>query len=94
MKKGFYIGAACGALLGIVIALSMDMFLGSALGGGWRQAVAHDLGALTGKTFGLNSFMVIAGVVIVIGFIGGFGAVVGGIFGVMVARLFSFLTGE
>lgn len=76
----------------MVIALSMDLILGGALGSGWREAVAHDLGALTGTPFSQNSFLVIIGVVVVVGFIGAFGAFVGGVFGVMMARLFSFLT--
>ncbi len=79
-------------MLGVIISLSMDLILGDALGGGWREAVAHDLGALFGRPFGPNSFPVITGVVLVIGFIAVFGALAGGIFGVMVTRLFSFLT--
>ncbi len=94
MKKGFFIGAACGAVLGVIISLSMDLVLGDALGGGWREAVAHDLGALFGTAFGNNSFIVLLGVVTIVGFIAAFGALVGGIFGVMLARLFSFLTKE
>ena len=92
MKKGFYIGSLCGGILGVVIALSMDLVLGGALGSGWREAVAHDLGVLTGKTFGMNSAVVLLGAAVVIGLIGVFGALVGGVFGVMLARLFSFLT--
>lgn len=94
MKKGFFIGALCGGVLGIIVCLSMDLVLGDALGGGWREAVAHDLGAVFGRTFDNNSFFVLSGVIMVIGFVAAFGAVVGGIFGVMVARLFSFLTKE
>ncbi len=94
MKKGFFIGAICGGVLGIIICLSMDLVLGGALGGGWREAVAHDLGAVFGRRFDNNSFVVLLGVVIVIGFVAGFGALVGGMFGVMVTRLFSFLTKE
>lgn len=94
MKKGFYIGSICGGLLGVVIALGMDLILGGALGGGWREAVAHDLKALTGVTFGMNSLVVLLGVVAAVGFIGAFGALIGGMFGVMVARLFSFLVKE
>ncbi len=94
MKKGFYIGFLGGGFLGVVVALSMDFMLGGALGSGWRDAVAHDLGALLGRTFERNSPAVISGVIAVIGFIGVFGAVIGGVFGAVVARLFSFLTKE
>ncbi len=94
MKRGFYIGAIFGGLLGLVISLSMDLILGNALGGGWREAVAHDLGALTGRTFGENSFFVWVGAALIVGFIAAFGAFIGGVFGVMVSRLFSFLIKE
>lgn len=94
MKKGFYIGSMFGGLLGVFIALSMDLLLGGALGGGWRESVAHDLKAITGVSFGMNSPVVLLGVIVSVGFIGAFGALIGGIFGVMVARLFGFLTKE
>jgi hypothetical protein len=94
LKKGFYIGAIFGGLLGVIISFSMDLVLGDVLGGGWREAVAHDLGALTGRAFGNNSFFVIVGVVLIVGFIAAFGAIVGGMFGVMLSRLLSFLTKE
>lgn len=94
MKRGFCIGSVLGGLLGVIISLSMDYFLGGALGSGWRDAVAHDLGALLGRTFDRNSFAVLAGVFVVIGIIGAFGAFIGGVFGIMVARLLSFLTRE
>ncbi len=94
MKRGFYIGAIFGGVLGLAISFSMDLILGNALGGGWREAVAHDLGALTGKTFGENSFLVWLGAVLIVGFIATFGAFIGGVFGVMVSRLFSFLIKE
>lgn len=94
MKRAFYVGCLCGGLLGIIISLSMDMVLGGALGGGWREAVAHDLGALTGRTFGHNSVIVLVGAVVIVGIISVIGAGVGGMFGVLIARLFSFLTGD
>lgn len=92
MRKGFYIGAVIGGLLGLAIAVGMDLILGDALGGTWSDAVAHDLGALLGRALDKSSAVVILGVVMVIGFIGLFGAFIGGLFGVIMARLFSFLT--
>lgn len=91
MKKGFYIGCIFGGLLGLAIAIGMDFMLGNALGGTWSDAVAHDLSALTGRTLDKTSFIVISGVIIIVGFIGVLGAAVGGIFGVIMARLISFL---
>jgi len=92
MKKVFIIGCVGGGILGLTVALSMDFFLGGAVGNGWREAVAHDLGALFGEQFGRNSFPVISGVVVIVGFIGAVGSFFGGIFSVMIATLLSFLT--
>ncbi|MGD0885839.1 MAG: hypothetical protein ABSA46_13400 [Thermodesulfovibrionales bacterium] len=94
MKKAFYIGSLCGGIMGVVIALSMDLLLGGAVGSGWREAVAHDLGALFGRTFDQNSFFVLSLVFVIVGLIGAFGAFMGGICAVMVTRLLSFLTKE
>lgn len=92
MKKGFYIGALFGGLSGVIIALTMDLLLGNALGGGWKDAVAHDLAALTGKAVDPQSWVVFSGVAVIVGIIGLVGAAVGGFFGVLLARLLSFLT--
>lgn len=78
--------------MGIIVSLSMDLLLGSSLGGGWKDAVAHDLSSLLGYTVSRESIIVILGVIVVIGFISAFGALIGGIFGVFVARLLGFLT--
>lgn len=78
--------------MGLIVSLSMDLLLGSSLGGGWKDAVAHDLSSLLGYAVNRESLLVLMGVVIVIGFISAFGSLIGGIFGVFVARLLSFLT--
>lgn len=78
--------------MGLIVSLSMDILLGSALGGGWKDAVAHDLSSLLGYSVSRESIIVIIGVIVVIGFISAFGALIGGIFGVFVARLLGFLT--
>lgn len=78
--------------MGLIVSLSMDLLLGSSLGGGWKDAVAHDFSSLLGYAVNRESLLVLIGVVIVIGFISAFGALIGGIFGVFVARLLSFLT--
>lgn len=92
MKKAFYIGLIAGGFLGIAVALSMDLLLGKSLGGGWSEAVAHDLNSLFKTNLSQTSIIVLAGVVIVVGIIGAFGAIVGGICSVMIARLFIMLT--
>lgn len=92
MRKGFYIGLIGGGIMGLVVSLSMDLLLGNSLGGGWKDAVAHDLSSLLGYTVSRESIIVLFGVIVVIGFVSAFGALIGGIFGVFVARLLSFLT--
>lgn len=94
MKKAFYVGIIAGGLLGVAIALSMDLLLGESLGGGWSEAVANDLNRLFNANFSNTHFLVIIGVIFVVGIIGAFGAFVGGICSVMIARLFTMLTKE
>jgi hypothetical protein len=94
VKKAFYLGTALGGILGVTVALSMDMLLGESIGGGWRAAVAHDLNQLFSSNLSNNHVLVIAGVIIVVGLIGLFGSFVGGVFFVMAARLFKILTKE
>ncbi len=92
MRRAFYIGAILGGILGIAVALSMDLLLGKGLGGGWGEAVANDLNRMFNTNLSPSSFIVIIGVIIVIGIIGAFGSFIGGIFSVMIARLFQVLT--
>lgn len=94
MKKAFYIGAVLGGILGVIVALSMDMLLGESIGGGWSNAVAHDLNQLFKSDLSNNHVIVIAGVIVVVGLIGLFGSFVGGVFFVMASRLFKMLTKE
>jgi len=90
MKKVFYLGMIIGGITGIIIALSMDAILGGSLGS-WREAVANDLRALFGINPGLNSPVVLIGVIVVIAFLGAFGAYKGGICGFIIVKLFSLL---
>lgn len=94
MKKAFYVGAVLGGILGVVVALSMDLLLGQSIGGGWSNAVAHDLNQLFKSDLSNNHVIVIAGVIVVVGLIGLFGSFVGGVFFVMASRLFKMLTKE
>lgn len=90
----FRIGAVIGGILGVGIALTMDMLLGSGLGGSWKEAVASDLNRLFSTSFTPDSLVVYAGVVLVVGFIGAFGAGAGGVFVSLIARVFDALTRE
>jgi hypothetical protein len=94
VKKAFYIGLIFGGILGVAVALSMDILLGQSLGGGWREAVANDLNNLFGANLSQNSFIVITGVIVVVGIIGAFGALIGGICFVMIAHFFAMMTKE
>lgn len=94
MKKAFYIGVILGGILGVVVALSMDLLLGESLGGGWREAVANDLNRTFQSHFSQNNILVIIGTILVISLIGGFGAIIGGICSVIIARFFKTLTKE
>lgn len=91
MKKAFRIGMVGGFLVGVIVALTMDIAFKDALGGSWADAVSHDLSALLGKPVSKGSFVVILGVVILIGFVGVIGAFIGGVVGVFLYKLFSLL---
>lgn len=94
MKKVFYIGLAAGGILGIVIALSMDIVIGKSLGGGWSEAVANDINKLFHANLPQNHIVVMVGVLVVLGIIGAFGALIGGISFITVARLIMSLAKE
>ena len=94
MKKVFYIGLAVGGILGIVIALSMDIVIGKSLGGGWSEAVANDINKLFHANLPQNHIVVMIGVLVVLGIIGAFGALIGGISFITVARLIMSLAKE
>lgn len=94
MKKVFYIGLIVGGILGIVIALSMDLVIGKSMGGGWSEAVANDINRLFHANLPQNHIVVLLGVVIVLCIIGAFGAFIGGVSFIMVARLIMSLAKE
>jgi len=94
VKKAFYAGAVAGGILGLTVALSMDLMFGQSFGGGWSEAVANDLNRMFKANLSPSNFIVIIGVIIVVGIIGAFGSFIGGIFSVMIARLFQVLTKE
>jgi len=94
VKKVFYTGLAVGGILGIVIALSMDIVIGKSLGGGWSEAVANDINKLFHANLPQNHIVVMVGVLVVLGIIGAFGALIGGISFITVARLIMSLAKE
>ncbi|MGO9612239.1 MAG: hypothetical protein ACLPX5_04310 [Dissulfurispiraceae bacterium] len=94
MTKSFRIGAIVGGMLGVVVTLGMDIILGQKSGEGWSAAVAHDLNHLLDTQFSTNNIIVITGVLLIIGIIASVGALVGGFFSTLIARLFEVLTKE
>lgn len=91
MKGAFRIGLVGGFIAGVIVALTMDIVFKDALGGSWADAVSHDLSLLLEKPVSKSSFVVILGVVILIGFIGVIGAFMGAVVGVLLYKLFSLL---
>jgi hypothetical protein len=94
MKKPFRIGAAIGGVLGVTVARTMDLILGQGLGEGWSEAVAHDLNRLLGLSLSSGHFLVTIGVILVVSFMGLFGALACGTFSVLVSKFFEVLTRE
>ena len=94
MKKAFSIGAYIGSFIGLIVALSMDLIIGESIGGGKNKAMADTLNYLLKTNLPPNHFLVFVGmaaegVILVI-----FGAVMGGVCFMIVARFFSMLTDE
>ncbi len=88
LKKAVIIGAAAGAVITLAIALTMDLFMSDALQGTWREAAAKDVTRMFGPSCGQNSFAVWLVLVLVMGFLAGFGALLGAAAGVMMNRFF------
>ncbi len=91
LKKAIIIGAAAGALVTLGTALSMDVFFSDTFQGTWRDAAAKDVTRMFGPACGRNAFAVYAVLVFVMGFLAGFGAIMGAAAGVIMNRLFKFV---
>ena len=92
MKKAFYIGVVIGGILGVTVALGMDILLGNSLGGGWAEATANDINRLFKTNLPSNHYIVFAGVVFAISIIVALGALMGGVFSLTIAYFFKTLT--
>ncbi len=88
LKKAIVIGAVAGALITLGIALSMDLFMSDALQGTWRDAAAKDVTKMFGPACGHNAFAVMLVLVLVMGFLAGFGAMLGAAAGLVMNRFF------
>ncbi len=88
LKKAVLVGAVLGALITLGIALSMDLFFSDSLQGTWRDASAKDVTKMFGPACGHNVFVVYLVLVIVMGFLAGFGAMLGAAAGLIMNRFF------
>ncbi len=91
LKKAIIIGAAAGALITLGTALSMDVFFSDTFQGTWRDAAAKDVTRVFGPACGQNYFAVTLVLVSVMGFLAGFGALLGVVAGVIMNRFFKLL---
>jgi len=91
LKKAVLIGAALGALVSLGTALSMDLFFSDALQGTWRDAASKDMTRMFGAACGKNYVAVTLLLVLVMGFLAGFGALLGAGAGLIMNRFFRFL---
>jgi len=88
LKKAVILGAVIGALITLAIALSMDLFMSDSLQGTWWDAAAKDVTKMFGPSCGQNSFAVLLVLVLVMGFLAGFGAMLGAAAGLLMNRFF------
>lgn len=88
LKKAVLIGAISGAVITLAIALSMDLFFSDTFQGSWRDAAAKDALKLFGPRWGANSCVVISLLVVVMGFLAAFGALLGAAAGIALNRFF------
>lgn len=94
MNRWDRIGAACGGIVGIGIALGMDLLLGEAAGSSWRDAVARDLSAWLNTRIAPDSAGAFLGAAVAVLSIAGVGAAAGIVFVRIVRRFFKILLSE
>jgi hypothetical protein len=88
LKKAVIIGAAIGALVSLGAAFSMDLYLAGSIQGTWWDAAAKDVTRMFGPSCGRNPFAIAFVLVLVMGFLAGFGALLGAAGGLMLNRFF------
>ncbi len=91
LKKAVIIGAVIGALISLGAALSMDIVFSNTLQGTWWDAAAKDVTTMFGPACGKNYFAVTLVLVIVMGFLAAFGAILGAAAGLAMNRFFKLL---
>ncbi len=88
LKKAVIVGAVIGGVITLAIALGMDLFMSDTFQGTWRDAAARDVTKMFGPSCGQNSFAVLLVLVLVMGFLAGFGAMLGAAAGLLMNRFF------
>ena len=88
LKKAVIIGATIGALVSLGTALSLDLFLSGSMQGTWWDASAKDVTRMFGPACGQNVFAVALLLVLVMGFLAAFGALLGAAGGLFMNRFF------
>lgn len=91
LKKAVIIGALIGALFSLGAALSMDLFLSGTFEGSWWDASVKDVTRMFGPAWGRNFFVVALVLLLVMGFLAGFGALLGAASGFVMNRFFKAL---
>ena len=91
LKKAVLIGAVIGALVTLGVALSMDLFFSDTFQGSWYDSAAKDVTRMFGPACGQNVFAVTLVLVVVMGFLAGFGAMMGAAAGLIMNRFFKVL---
>ncbi|HTP04804.1 MAG TPA: hypothetical protein VMM54_06585 [Nitrospirota bacterium] len=91
LKIAVVIGAGIGAIVTLGAALSMDIVFSDTLQGTWRDAAAKDVTRMFGPACGQNYFAVTLVLVIVMGFLAAFGALLGAAAGLAMNRFFKLL---
>ncbi len=94
MTRWDSLGAACGGLVGLAIALGMDLLLSEAAGSSWREAVARDLNALLNTRIAADSTPALLGAALMVLSIVAVGAGAGVVFVRIVRRFFRILLSE
>ncbi len=94
MNRWDSVGAACGGLIGLAIALGMDLLLGEAAGSSWREAVARDLNSLFNAQISADSAPALLGAALAVLSIAAIGAGAGVVFVRIVRRFFRILLSE
>jgi hypothetical protein len=88
LRKAVIIGAGVGALFSLGTALSMDLFLSGPMQGTWWDAAARDVTRTFGPECGRNTLAVSLVLVLVMGFLAFFGALLGAAAGFLMNRFF------